>query len=1552
MMPQTLLRSLALLTLAAGLAQAAPLGTAFTYQGRLNDGAQPASGIYDLRFAIYDALSGGSTVGSVLTNTATGVTNGLFTVSVDFGATAFDGNARWLAIEVRTNGAGAFFPLTPRQPLSPAPNAIYATKAGTAASATTAATAATANAVAAGSVGTAGLATGAVDSSRIADGAIGTGDLSPAVLSNTFWRLGGNASTTPGTDFVGTADNQPLELKVNGQRALRLEPTATSEPNIVGGLGANTITTGVGGATIAGGGQSGGWQNTIASGAHYGTVGGGRANTVGAQDSTVAGGAQNRATGEKAAVGGGFNNQAGAFASAVGGGWNNQVNSQYSTLGGGIGNAINNGTATIAGGSYNTNNGSGGAIGGGDNNRVTATAASVPGGERNTASGRASLAAGRDSTASGNSAVAMGFTNLASGDNSVSLGSRNVASGTSSTALGDQTFASGMYSLASGYYSQATGIYSAALNYNTAAGGFGSHAAGTQAKAIHDGTFVWADRTFQDFASTGPDQFIIRAGGGVGIGTNNPQASLHVRGTVLAGSFQGSGAGLTSLNGGALADSSITAAKFAPGAVNHLDAPDGSPLNAVQVSTNGLVGIGTNSPQAALHIAGGRSLLRPTLLSTVSQDTGSYSNLFGKTFVALSSNLLAVGCMAGNAVMLVDLTSPYWPTLKWSVQDGTGSYTNLNGVSAVALSSNLLAIAAYWDDAVTLVDVSNPSAPVYRSSFRDGVGGFNELKRPVSLALRGSLLAVGAADDSAVTLVDVSNPAAPAWRATLKHGVSGFNDLQLVHGVALRGNLLAIAAYGSGAVTLVDVANPASPILQATLRDDVNGFTQLAGAAAVAFSGNLLAIAAPGATTLVDVSNPANPVLRSMLRNRDNPREGPYDWSQAIGFAGSNVWTAGFVENDLHGWHVWAADVSNPAAPTTRVELRNGLGEFDRLYGAQSIAANQNIVVLGCDDSFSVLDVSPTQDIGLIAQSWVGIGTAAPLAPLHVRGNLLVEHAALAQLDAERVELGYGAEAGAFGASALGQSRALGTNSTASGFSTASGAYSTALGYSTAEGEYATALGKATASGKYASAMGVSCSATGFASTAFGYYNTAGGMLSLAAGFYSQALHDGSFVWGDWTETPIASTGTNQFLIRASGGVGINTNNPSGAALNVAGTVRARTFQGDGAGLTGVSGSSISTGTVGDARLSSNVALRSGGNTFSGAQVIGGGSLRMSDQEILLRSGTDANHGLGWYGAGKPFAGVNVDGPVLYGWTGGGVGSMNGGQRLALQWDATGSVAVDSGSLNAGSLAPGLLLGGLGSGEGIASKRTAGGNQFALNFYTSFSNRMTILNTGDIGIGTLSPSRRLHVMDGSGPTRAGGSIQVGMASTGGDPKLVCFGDGDYVHIGENGADDTMELKASRFFFTGGNLGIDTNNPAHKIHVAGGAYCNGMQWVNASDRDRKEGFQAVNSEEILNRVAALPLSTWSYKEDPSSRHVGPTAQDFQAAFGFGKDDKAIGTVDADGVALAAIQGLNEKLEIRNQKSEVSIQKLQAENAELKRRLEKLEQLMNHEHGGAR
>src|SRR5476651_1052674 len=132
------LAALFLSTLNLQLSTANAQTTAFTYQGRLNDGGAVASGNYDLRFTIQNAISGGSQIAGPLTNSATAVSNGNFVVTLDFGSGVFPGADRWLEIAVRTNGGGAFSTLSPRQQITSTPYAIQAVNAGSATSATSA----------------------------------------------------------------------------------------------------------------------------------------------------------------------------------------------------------------------------------------------------------------------------------------------------------------------------------------------------------------------------------------------------------------------------------------------------------------------------------------------------------------------------------------------------------------------------------------------------------------------------------------------------------------------------------------------------------------------------------------------------------------------------------------------------------------------------------------------------------------------------------------------------------------------------------------------------------------------------------------------------------------------------------------------------------------------------------------------------------------------------------------------------------------------------------------------------------------------------------------------------------------------------------------------------------------------------------------------------------------------------------------------------------------------------------------------------------------------
>lgn len=121
---------------------------------------------------------------------------------------------------------------------------------------------------------------------------------------------------------------------------------------------------------------------------------------------------------------------------------------------------------------------------------------------------------------------------------------------------------------------------------------------------------------------------------------------------------------------------------------------------------------------------------------------------------------------------------------------------------------------------------------------------------------------------------------------------------------------------------------------------------------------------------------------------------------------------------------------------------------------------------------------------------------------------------------------------------------------------------------------------------------------------------------------------------------------------------------------------------------------------------------------------------------------------------------------------------------------------------------------------------------------------------------------------------------------------------------------------------------------------------GGVWQNSSDVNRKHLFHRVSGEDVLSRLRTLPIQTWSYKvESDDVRHLGPTSQDFRAAFGLGSDERSIGTVDADGVALAAAQAL--ELRTRSQADEIRALreqngKLQAESAANTARIAGLEE----------
>jgi hypothetical protein len=220
-------------------------------------------------------------------------------------------------------------------------------------------------------------------------------DLLDGLDSSRLWKLGGNTGTTAGTDFLGTSDNTALELKVNGQRALRVEPNAIS-PNLIGGAPANTVAAGQYGAVIAGGGTNdpGGVNHAEAPYDFIGAGYGNQAGSSGAEGASgVVAGTENVASGGRAFVGAGQSNTASGVYSTIAGGWDNAASAYLSTVAGGYRNAASGELSAVPGGYGNTASGN---------------SSAVAGGFSNTASGELSFAAGTQAQATQNGSFVWG----------------------------------------------------------------------------------------------------------------------------------------------------------------------------------------------------------------------------------------------------------------------------------------------------------------------------------------------------------------------------------------------------------------------------------------------------------------------------------------------------------------------------------------------------------------------------------------------------------------------------------------------------------------------------------------------------------------------------------------------------------------------------------------------------------------------------------------------------------------------------------------------------------------------------------------------------------------------------------------------------------------------------------------------------------------------------------------------------------------------------------------------------------------------------------------
>lgn len=337
----------------------------------------------------------------------------------------------------------------------------------------------------------------------------------PASLKN-VWGIGGNTEIDPSKQYLGTNDRTPLEIRVNGSRAASLQPTG-GVPNIVLGAATNQAQEGVTGAAIGGGGP----LHRVTD--DFGVIAGGAENIAGDGDGAPGSAAY-------ATVGGGRNNAALAANSTVSGGRNNKTSNSFATVGGGLANTASQTYATIGGGRDNVAPGEGAVVAGGGFNTASDTYTAIAGGQNNSASDPyAAIAGGQNNFArSPYSAVGGGRNNAAIGESSaVSGGAFNTTTGPSNViAGGHRNNSSGGYSaIGGGQGNTAAGAGSVVPGgQDNVAAGAGSFAAGASARAVQDGTFVWADSSGESFSSTAQNQFAVRATGGVRIVTS-PQGN-------------------------------------------------------------------------------------------------------------------------------------------------------------------------------------------------------------------------------------------------------------------------------------------------------------------------------------------------------------------------------------------------------------------------------------------------------------------------------------------------------------------------------------------------------------------------------------------------------------------------------------------------------------------------------------------------------------------------------------------------------------------------------------------------------------------------------------------------------------------------------------------------------------------------------------------------------------------------------------------------------------------------------------------------------------------
>jgi Chaperone of endosialidase len=186
-----------------------------------------------------------------------------------------------------------------------------------------------------------------------------------------------------------------------------------------------------------------------------------------------------------------------------------------------------------------------------------------------------------------------------------------------------------------------------------------------------------------------------------------------------------------------------------------------------------------------------------------------------------------------------------------------------------------------------------------------------------------------------------------------------------------------------------------------------------------------------------------------------------------------------------------------------------------------------------------------------------------------------------------------------------------------------------------------------------------------------------------------------------------------------------------------------------------------------------------------------------------------------------------------------------------------------------------------------------------------------------------------------GTVEIGGNVLFGSTT-----RQMLFLYGGLYTIGVQSQTQYYRTNGGFAWFRGGTHSNTQNNPGTGgtvlMRLSSAGNVTATSFNPTSDRNAKANFSAVNPRHVLDRLASLPIKTWNYKvEDTNVRHIGPAAQDFRAAFDLGSDDKSISTVDADGVTMAAIQGLYQMMQEKERKNEQLSEEVRQLRAQLMR-----------------